>query len=198
MSRMTPPHHVDEALEICRVAHVLRSEGAPLDEIEHENAGLCVHHARAKARQMRCLARSQFIGPHDAMDGNVAADPHHVAAPTILDDEVFVGDAAGERRGSTCPNQISSDATRANERSASYQRSRMTLHRYATARQARASIAAVAIPSLLANASGLARKKGRRTGALEVGSAFWGSCEALEVTLRVPTARASQPFLLPL
>src|SRR5262249_18505028 len=42
---MTPPDHVDEALQISRTAHVLRREGAALDEVEHENARLGVYDA---------------------------------------------------------------------------------------------------------------------------------------------------------
>src|SRR5262245_19584827 len=82
---VTSPHHIDEALEVCRIAHVLWSEGAPFDEIEHENAWLCVHHTRAQARQMRCLARGKLVRAHDAMDRNVAPQAHDVAAAAILD-----------------------------------------------------------------------------------------------------------------
>ena len=94
---VTPPHHVDQALEICRIAYVLRREGASLDEIEHENARLGVHHARAQARQMRRPARGQLVRPHHAVNRDIAADPHDVAAAAILDREVLIGDAAGER-----------------------------------------------------------------------------------------------------
>ncbi len=41
---VAPPHHVDQPLEIRRIAYVLGREGASLDEIEHENARLGVHH----------------------------------------------------------------------------------------------------------------------------------------------------------
>src|SRR6476661_2373139 len=34
---VTSPHHVDEALEIGRVAYVFRRERASLDEVEYEN-----------------------------------------------------------------------------------------------------------------------------------------------------------------
>ena len=85
---MTPPHHVDQALEICRIAHVLGREGAPLDEIEHENAWLGVHHAGARACQMGRAARSQLVGAHDAMHEDIVPDPHDVAASAILDREV--------------------------------------------------------------------------------------------------------------
>ena len=94
---MTPPHHVNQALEIRRIAHILGREGAPLDEIEYENAWLSVHDARAQARQMGRLARSQLVGAYDAVDGNVASDAHNVAPSTIFDGEVLVGDTAGER-----------------------------------------------------------------------------------------------------
>ena len=52
---VAPPHHVDQAIEIRRIADVLRREGASLDEIEHENARLRMHHAGAKPA--RCAAR---------------------------------------------------------------------------------------------------------------------------------------------
>ena len=94
---VAPPHHIDQALEICRVAYVLRREGASLDEIEHENARLGVHHARAQARQMRRPARCQLVRPHHPVNRDIAADPHDVAAAAILDCEILIGDAAGER-----------------------------------------------------------------------------------------------------
>ena len=95
---MTSPHHVDEALEVCRVAHVLRREGASLDEIEHENARLGVHHAGAQARQMRRPARGQLVRAHHPMNEDIVADPHDVAASAILDREVLVGNSAGQRQ----------------------------------------------------------------------------------------------------
>ena len=57
---VTSPHDIDETLEVCRVAYVLRREGASLDEIEDENPWLCVHHAWAQTRQMRRSTRSQL------------------------------------------------------------------------------------------------------------------------------------------
>ena len=95
---MTPPHHVDEALEVCRVAYVLRREGASLDEIEYENPWLCVHHAGAQTRQMRRPARSQLVRAHDPVNEDIVPDPHDVAASAILDREVLVGNSAGQRQ----------------------------------------------------------------------------------------------------
>jgi hypothetical protein len=37
------------------------------------------------------------------VDKNVVADPHDVAAPAILDCEILIGDAAGERHGLHAP-----------------------------------------------------------------------------------------------
>ena len=95
---VTPPHHIDQALEIGRIAHVLRREGASLDEIEYHNARLCVHHAGGQACQMRRAARSKLVRAHHAMNRDIAADPHDVAASAILHPEVLVGNAAGERQ----------------------------------------------------------------------------------------------------
>ncbi len=95
---MTAPNHVDQALEVCRVAHVLRREGASLDEIEHENAGLGVHHGGAQTRQMRRPARRQLVRAHDPVHEDIVADPHDVAAAAILDREVLVGNSAGKRQ----------------------------------------------------------------------------------------------------
>ena len=114
---MTSSHGFDEPLEVGRVADVLRREGASLDEIEHENAWLCVHHAGAQTRQMRRPARSQLIRAHDPMHEDVIPHPHDVAVSGILDREVLIGNSAGQWQGSTRPDQIASAATRADERS---------------------------------------------------------------------------------
>src|SRR6476646_2251822 len=94
---VTSPHHVDEALEVGRVAHILRRECASLDEVEHENSGLCVHHAGAQAGQMRRLARRQLVGAHDPVNENIAPDPHDIAASSVFDRAILVGDSAGQR-----------------------------------------------------------------------------------------------------
>ena len=94
---MTPPHHVDQPLEIGRVTHVFRREGASLDEVEYDNARLRVHHAGAEPSQMRRAARSQLVRAHHAVHEDIAADPNDVTAAAILDREVLIGNAAGQR-----------------------------------------------------------------------------------------------------
>ena len=76
---VTSSHNVDEPLEVDRVADVLRLEGASLDEVEHENAWLCVHHAGTQARQMRRTARCQLVRAHDPVNEDVVPHPHDVA-----------------------------------------------------------------------------------------------------------------------
>ena len=95
---VTSPHHVDEPLEVGRVADVLRREGASLDEVEHENAWLCVHHAGAQTRQMGRTARCQLVRAHHPVNEDVVPHPHDVAASAILDREVLVGNSAGQRQ----------------------------------------------------------------------------------------------------
>ena len=95
---VTSPHHVDQALEVRRLAYVVRREGASLDEIEHENPRLRVHHGRAQTRQMRRPARSHFVRAHHPVNENIGSDPHHVAAAAILHREVLVGNSAGQRQ----------------------------------------------------------------------------------------------------
>ena len=56
-----------------------------------------MHHAGAQPRQIGRPARGQLVRPHHSMDEDIVADPHDVAAPAILDLEVLVGNAAGER-----------------------------------------------------------------------------------------------------
>ena len=111
---VTASHHVDEALEVGRVAHVFRREGAALDEIEDENPRLCVQHARAQTRQMRRAASRQLVRAYDSVHEDIVADPHDVAASAILDHEVLVGDAAGQRDGidTSQPDRQRGDARR--------------------------------------------------------------------------------------
>ena len=95
---MTPPHHVDQPFEIGRVTHVFRREGASLDEVEDDNAGFGMHHARAETGQMRGAARSQLVRAHHAVYEDVVADANDVTAAAILNREVLIGDAAGQRK----------------------------------------------------------------------------------------------------
>jgi hypothetical protein len=60
---VAPPHHVDQALEVRRIAHVLGRERASLDEIEHENARLGVHHFRAQPAKCGA-ARGELVRAH--------------------------------------------------------------------------------------------------------------------------------------
>jgi hypothetical protein len=43
-------------------------------------------------------ARRQLVRAHHAVNRDIAADTHHITAAAILDGEVLVGDAAGERQ----------------------------------------------------------------------------------------------------
>ena len=95
---VTAPDHVDQALEIGRVAHVLRREGAALDEIEDQRCR-ALRAPRRGPSPRSCAARlaASSFARTTAVHRDVAADPHDVAAAAILDPEIVVGDAAGER-----------------------------------------------------------------------------------------------------
>src|SRR5262249_54853582 len=89
-------------------------------------------------------------------------------------------------RGSTCPNQMSSEATRDNERSLNV--STLT-HDPSPQADATAPPSRLRLSDLLAFAAAIIaeqtradwqEKKSAETGALEVESAFWGNREALE------------------
>ena len=84
-----------------RLAGLRTSSGVkvrPSTKSRTSDARLGVHHARGRARQMRRAARGKLVRAHHAMHRDVAADAHDVAAAAILDPEVLVGDAAGERQ----------------------------------------------------------------------------------------------------
>jgi hypothetical protein len=70
---------------------------AYFDEVHHENAGLGMHHAGAQARRVSRSACRELVGADHAMHRNIVADPHDEAATAILDGEVAVGNAPGER-----------------------------------------------------------------------------------------------------
>ena len=52
---------------------------------------------------MRRAARRQLVRAHHAVNEDIAADPHDIAAAAILDREVLIGDAAGERQRLDAP-----------------------------------------------------------------------------------------------
>ena len=87
---------LDDAREVLRVAHVLRREGAALDEVEHQHARLGVGDARRDAGGVRGAARRELVLAHDAVRLVVAADPDDEFLAVVLDDEIDVGEPAAQ------------------------------------------------------------------------------------------------------
>ena len=69
---------------------------APGDEADDQDAGLGVDDLRRDAGGEGGFRGGVLVEAQDLVDGNVVADADDVAGAGVLDDEVHVGDAAGE------------------------------------------------------------------------------------------------------
>ncbi len=92
-------HQVGEAVAVGGVADGFGGKRAGVDEVEDQRPGLPVADSRGEAGGVGGAAGGELEGAHDVVLGDVAADAHEVAAAGVLDGEVEVGDAAGERLG---------------------------------------------------------------------------------------------------
>ncbi len=91
------PHQGHHLLE--PRTHVGGFEGAPLDVLEHEDAGFGMDHRRGDAGRLRRPAGRQLVEAHHAVDGNVLAHPDDEPVVPVADQEIGVGDAAAEGLG---------------------------------------------------------------------------------------------------
>jgi hypothetical protein len=80
----------------CRVADILRGAGTPLDEAHDEDARLRMDDFGRDPGTMGGLTRRPLVEAHHMVDRDIVADTDDEALAGVLDQEIDIGDPAGE------------------------------------------------------------------------------------------------------
>ena len=96
---VTAAYEVHKAIEVARVADVSGRKCPPFNEIQRQNSGLGIHNRRTEAGRMRGSGRRKFVASQNAVNRNVGTDPNDHSPSVVGDQEILVGDAAGEGDG---------------------------------------------------------------------------------------------------
>ena len=94
---MYAPDKVDDGGHVFRFSYVFRLEGLALDKAQHQRPRLRVHHFRRHTGFMGGAAGGQFVEAHHLMQRDIAADTYDIFPTRVLDNEIYVGNAARQR-----------------------------------------------------------------------------------------------------